>query len=93
MIQWEERYATGVDSVDRQHRMLFEFFNDFEECIKTGHGEHYLETSFPLLEAYAKAHFSFEEDCFKQHQCPYAQQNKDAHQAFVLKGVVRENGA
>ncbi|MBF0489563.1 MAG: hemerythrin family protein [Candidatus Omnitrophica bacterium] len=86
MIEWDqERYSSGVDSIDKQHRMLFEFFNDFEECIKNGKGMSYLEVSFPLLEAYAKAHFKFEEDCMNQHQCPFAKENKDAHQAFIVK--------
>ena len=85
MIEWEERYSTGVLAVDKQHRMLFEFFNDLDECIKTGRGEQYLETSFPLLEAYAKAHFNFEEGCMNQLQCPFARKNKEEHEAFVVK--------
>ena len=85
MIIWEERFSSGVESVDRQHRMLFEFFNDFEDCIKTGKGELYLDTSFCLLEAYAKAHFKFEENCMQERQCPFAKQNFDAHQVFIVK--------
>ena len=85
MIKWEEKYSTGIISIDRQHRMLFEFFNDFEECIATGKGKSYLETGFPLLEAYAKAHFKFEEDCMEEQECPAAHENKEAHRAFVIK--------
>jgi len=85
MIKWEERYSTGDESVDRQHRFLFEMFNDFEATILEGRGRSYLETSFPLLEAYAQAHFKFEEDCMDRHQSSVARENKEQHRVFVAQ--------
>jgi len=85
MIKWEERFATGDDGVDRQHKLLFDMFNDFEASIHEGRGESYLKSSFPLLEAYAQAHFKFEEDCMERHHCPVSQDNKDSHQTFIVK--------
>ena len=85
MIQWEKRYATGDESVDKQHQMLFEFFNEFEDCVKQGKGKEFLKETFPLLESYAAAHFKYEEQCMQVHHCPAADENKAAHQTFVLK--------
>jgi len=85
MIKWEEKFATGVEAIDRQHKFLFEMFNDFEDAIHEGRGESYLKHSFPLLEAYAQAHFHFEEGCMHQHKCPISQDNKNAHETFVVK--------
>lgn len=85
MIKWQERFSTGLESIDRQHQLLFGFFNDFEENINEGRGKIYLEKSFSFLEAYAKAHFKFEENCMDQHQCPCALQNKEAHAQFMNK--------
>ena len=85
MIEWEERYATGNESIDRQHKFLFNMFNDFGVCIKSGEGQHFVVNSFPLLESYTKAHFAFEEECMDQHKCSSFSENKEAHQDFLRK--------
>ncbi len=85
MIEWKDAYATGNEAVDRQHRLLFDFFNDFESVINEGKGKHYLEKSFGMLEAYAAAHFKFEERCMDEARCSVSQKNKIAHQMFLAK--------
>lgn len=85
MINWDNKYSTGDENIDKQHKMLFEFFNDLENAINEGHGSSYAESSMQFLEDYAKAHFTFEEDCFKRHKCPYAQKNKEAHDMYLDK--------
>ena len=56
MIKWQDTYATGSEPIDKQHRLLFDIFNDFEDHINDGRGKEYMEKCFPLLDAYAKAH-------------------------------------
>lgn len=83
MIIWDDKYSTGVESIDKQHKMLFEFTNDLEMIIKDGRGLSYVTTSAEFLEKYVKAHFHFEEDCMFKHQCPIAGKNKEAHEKFL----------
>ncbi len=85
MIEWKDAYATGNISIDKQHRLLFDFFNDFEQLIGEGKGILYLNKCFPMLEAYAQAHFKFEERCMQEHHCPVAHKNVMAHQLFIEK--------
>lgn len=85
MIKWEDRYITGDESVDRQHKVLFEMLNDFEASIKEGRGKNYLENSFILLEAYAVAHFGFEEFSMEKNKCMATVENKGHHQSFIKK--------
>lgn len=85
MIEWKEAYSTGNEAIDRQHKLLFDFFNDFEIIIQEGKGAHYLEKSFGMLESYAKAHFRFEEGCMHASKCPVEQKNKMSHQMFLVK--------
>ncbi len=85
MIEWKDAYSTGDEAIDRQHRLLFDFFNDFEVVIKEGKGAHYLEKSFCMLESYAAAHFKFEERCMHVARCSVADKNKTAHQMFLVK--------
>lgn len=83
MIKWEPRYSVGDEAVDRQHKLLFEFFNDLQEVIQEGKQASYLTTGLPFLENYAKAHFHYEENCMIKHKCPVAGENKTAHEIFL----------
>ena len=83
MIKWQDEYSTGYEAIDKQHKFLFNFFNDFEEDINDGRGAVYLEKYLHLLEAYAKSHFNYEEGCMFEHKCPMAQKNKTAHKSFL----------
>jgi len=85
MIKWEERYNIGDADVDKQHRAIFDMFNDFEAFIKEDRGEAYLEKYFPSLDIYAQAHFKHEEALMEKYQCPAARENKEAHHAFLAK--------
>lgn len=83
MIKWQEKYTTGLKEVDDQHKILFVFFNDFEESIKESRGMAYIFSYFSVLEAYAVAHFQYEEECMEKYRCPAAEVNKIAHQKFI----------
>jgi hemerythrin len=83
MIKWEERYSIGDGDIDRQHKAMFDMFNDFESFIKEDRGESYLEKYFPLLDAYAQAHFKHEESIMEKYQCPSLQENIEAHRLFL----------
>src|SRR5688572_27739742 len=97
MILWEDRYKTGEEMIDRQHRMLFEFFNDFEDVIKNGLGKSFVENSLLFLENYIHLHFGIEEFCMHKHRCPIADKNKAAHEKFketfnTYKNKLADNG-
>lgn len=82
-MKWSAKYATGVERIDKQHKMLFRMSGDFREALDEGHGEHVYGGLLESLGAYARAHFGFEEGCMERSQCPAAQQNKRAHVKFV----------
>src|SRR3989338_6606263 len=85
MITWNDRYKTGEESIDKQHQLLFEFFNNFEDGIRNSRDRKYLEQSYKFLNDYAKAHFGYEENCMRRFKCPFAAKNKTAHKEFSEK--------
>ena len=85
MILWNEEYSTGNPTIDKQHRLLFQFVNDMEEVYQEGHAESWLMTGFNFLKSYAQAHFGYEEDCMLRSHCSVAEQNHKAHGAFLEK--------
>ena len=86
MITWEEKYATGVAELDKQHKNLFKYTNDLEEYLQNNFGsKETTDQMMHFLDQCIKVHFSHEETCMFKHECPVASKNKDAHQKFIKK--------
>ncbi|MDP3676346.1 MAG: hemerythrin family protein [Novosphingobium sp.] len=83
-LEWKDEYSTGVDKVDEQHRKLFAFLNDLEEFITQGiDSGPKVDSLLVSLATDVQTHFSFEEHCMKQYNCPVARENKEAHNEFL----------
>ncbi len=88
MIIWNERFETGSEKIDHQHRMLIHNINHLE-CMLTGTNPTREECEFLVhltnfLESYAEKHFRFEEQCMESHLCPAHAKNKQAHEQFRM---------
>lgn len=83
MIQWSERYATGIAQVDEQHRMLFRITNDFRLALEANTFANTYGLFLDLLNTYCTGHFGYEEHCMNRHHCPAAKDNKEAHRRFI----------
>ena len=86
-MQWSDEFASGEPEVDNHHIQLFNFVNILEEKIND-HPINPMEKNdiasrLYFLKQYVQVHFEYEEDCMFKHQCPAAQQNKDAHDKFI----------
>jgi hemerythrin-like metal-binding protein len=75
--------GTGVDSVDAQHRQLFDLINKLTDDMAAGKGKDDVGKVLNELAKYAISHFSHEESCMARFNCPVAVQNKAAHAAFI----------
>jgi len=83
LIQWTEKYATGVDEIDNQHKEIFNQLNRLHDAITSGLGKEVIEDIIEFARDYAASHFAFEESCMEKYQCPVARQNKEAHKQFI----------
>ena len=82
-MKWLPQYATGIDLIDTQHRLLFKIATDFRAAIDAGEGPRVYGEFLDSLDAYAKAHFTHEERCMEQSRCPLATMNCSAHRRFL----------
>ena len=82
-MKWSVEYATGVDRVDEQHRMIFKMAEDYRSALDEGLGERVYPVLLKSLDAYVRTHFGFEETCMNRHNCPAARVNGEAHAKFV----------
>ena len=82
-LYWEDSLKTGDDSLDFQHKYLFDTFNKLGDAISLEQGTENINTILGRLKFYAEWHFGKEEACMERHNCPIAQTNKKAHTTFL----------
>lgn len=82
-MEWREDYATGIEQVDQQHRMLFKMASDYREALDADQGARLYPELLTSLDLYARAHFGFEEGCMARFHCPAGKRNLAAHGEFV----------
>jgi len=82
-MKWSDDYATGVENIDAQHRMLFKMAEDYRSALDEGRGEGVYSEMLRSLDLYIRTHFGYEEGCMTKYQCPVAGANKAAHNRFV----------
>ena len=75
--------ATGVPSVDAQHRELIQRINELHADCVAGKAREELMEHLNYLGSYAKSHFAQEEAIMQEHRCPSRGQNKAAHTKFL----------
>lgn len=79
---WEDKFSTGDETLDFQHKYLFETFNKLGDAIARDEGAEHISAILGRLRFYSDWHFAKEEECMERHRCPMAQANQRAHENF-----------
>lgn len=82
-MKWSERFATGIERIDAQHKMLFKMTEDYLAALDLGAGGRVYGVLLQSLDVYARGHFGFEEGCMDRCRCPAAQANRADHVRFM----------
>jgi len=85
LIEWTDKYNTGVAEVDNQHKEIIKQLNKLHDAITSGLAKDVITDIIKFAGEYATKHFAFEESCMEKYQCPVAKQNKEAHQKFIKR--------
>jgi len=95
MIEWNEDFATGSETIDGQHKMLILHINHLEERLKLllecslknfapePRDLQFARSLVVFLEQYAAQHFSYEEQCMECQRCPAHELNREQHAQFI----------
>jgi len=84
-MKWSDDYATGVERIDEDHKMIFKMADDFRAALDVGRGDVVYAVLLESLSLYCRGHFGFEERCMEEFRCPVAEKNKKAHGEFIEK--------
>jgi hemerythrin-like metal-binding protein len=82
-LEWKEAMATGVKEIDEAHKVLIIWINRLSVEMRSNNGRQEIINGLDFLEKYAALHFSHEENCMLQLQCPSFRANKNAHAEFL----------
>lgn len=90
-MQWCEKYSIGIDEIDRQHKILFDFFTQVDLAISDG--GRWPEIHFPLvrLREYSRLHFGAEESLMRMADYPGVERHAKEHHGILQKLQSLEN--
>jgi hemerythrin-like metal-binding protein len=76
---------TGIDTMDNQHRRLFDLINELSEAVTEGKGRDVMASVFDALIDYTSKHFAEEERMLEETRYPELEAQRKSHIAFVNK--------
>ena len=84
-MYWKEEFSVGIEDIDKQHRVLFEYFTLFENSVANGANWSGLHFILIQLRDFARIHFAAEEILMHLFAYPAAAAHIETHQAFFRK--------
>jgi len=85
-VEWDDKYAIGVEAVDAQHKGLFELTNKLHEaCLKSGGASEHFKDALQKAVSYVALHFGTEERIMQKTADPGYDEHKREHDLFVKK--------
>ncbi len=60
-MEWSDKLAIGINTIDSQHKELFKRINNLVNAIKQHRCKDEIDNTIKFLEDYARVHFSEEE--------------------------------
>lgn len=88
IFKWKDRFNTGIEEIDNQHKRLFEIGSELFELASLDDGvDHYDEIVRLIddLKDYTKYHFNFEEEYMEKFNYSDIDNHKREHQKFIDK--------
>jgi len=80
LFVWDDKFNTGIEAIDRDHKGLVDLINDLYEAMQDGSGGALLLPIFSALKHYTKTHFEREEqfmvDCDAPDQARHVREHK-----------------
>lgn len=82
-IRWTKDLSVGVETIDNQHRELFDAAAGLVEGVHREGGAGEAAKTIVVLEEYVLNHFALEEFYMKRHYYPAFPAHKAEHTAFI----------
>jgi hemerythrin len=84
-LLWSQQFETGNDTVDSQHKKLFEIVNNLAAAVEQNNLETQVTGTLKALEIYAVEHFVAEEELMERSFYPNRTRHHNEHGLFAAE--------
>ena len=82
-MEWTDKLATGISTIDSQHKELFKRINNLVSAIKQHRCKEEIDGTIKFLEDYARIHFSEEEKHMRETNYAGLDVQREDHQKYL----------
>lgn len=82
-LKWEDKFSVGNYEIDRQHKRLFEFINNFNKYHELNIISAGLVTTLNDMKNYTEYHLKYEEDLLNKISYKEVAYHKKIHDQFI----------
>jgi hemerythrin len=82
---WTSNLNTGIEMIDKQHRMIVEYINQLDDAISGGRKPALVSKVIDSLVGYTVSHFNYEERLLEEVNYPFLKAHKNVHAIFIKR--------
>ena len=82
-MEWTDRLATGISTIDSQHKELFKRINNLVTAIRERRCKSEIDDTIKFLDDYARVHFSEEEKHMRETEYPGLDRQHEDHRQYL----------
>jgi hemerythrin len=82
-MEWNEKLAIGINTIDSQHKELFKRINNLVNAIKQHRCKDEIDGTIRFLEDYARVHFSEEEKHMRETGYAGYEEQREEHRKYL----------
>ena len=82
---WTSNLNTGIEAIDKQHRMIVEYINQLDDAKAAGGKKDMIAKVINNLVDYTISHFEYEERMLELAEYPFLKAHKNVHQLFIRR--------
>ena len=82
-MKWDEKFATGIRTIDSQHKELFKRINNLVVAIKEHRCKAEIDGTIKFLDDYARVHFADEEKYMRETNYRGMEEQRVDHKRFL----------
>jgi hemerythrin len=82
-MEWSDKLAVGIETIDSQHRELFIRINKLVQAIKAHRCKDEIDGVIKFLEDYARVHFSEEERHMRDTKYAGYEEQRQEHEKYL----------
>ncbi len=82
-MEWTDKLATGISTIDSQHKELFKRINNLVVAIKQGRCKAEIDGTIKFLDDYARVHFADEEKHMRDTNYGGLEEQREDHKKYL----------